>query len=84
MGRRASNVSLGANGTLIPVTGVIGDNGIFPVTDLTLFKGRIEIVPLPVTGNVCHDYIGYNQLSLCYIRSMLEQGRLGQPTRTAY
>ena len=29
-GPRASNVSLGANGTLIPITGVVGDNGTFP------------------------------------------------------
>ena len=46
-GPRASNVSLGANGTLIPVTGVIGDNGIFPVTDRTSLEGRDEIVTLP-------------------------------------
>ena len=73
MGRRASNMSLGANGTLIPITGVIGDNGIFPVTDRTLFKGRDGSCRYPITGNVCHDYIGYNRLSLCYMRSMLEQ-----------
>ena len=47
MGRRASNVPLGVDGTLIPVTGVIGDNGIFPVTDRTSLEGRDEIVSLP-------------------------------------
>lgn len=46
-GPRASNVSLGAHGTLIPVTGVIGDNGTFPVTDRTSLEGRDEIVSLP-------------------------------------
>ena len=51
MGRRASNMSLGANGTLIPITGVIGDNGIFPVTDRTLFKGRDGSCRYPFTGN---------------------------------
>ena len=60
-GPRASNVSLGANDTLIPVTGVIGDNGIFPVTDRTFFKRRIRLYRCPITGNVCNDCNGYNQ-----------------------
>ena len=34
---RIQDVPLGADGTLIPITGVIGDNGIFPVTAQTLF-----------------------------------------------
>ena len=75
MGRRASNVSLGAYGTLIPITGVINDNCIFSVTDRTLFKVRDGSCRYPITGNVCHDYIGYNRLSLCYMRSMLEHAR---------
>ena len=76
MGRRASNMSLGANGTLIPIMGVIGDNGIFPVTDRTLFKGRSRSCRDPFTGTACHDYIGYNILSPCRTRSMLEHTAL--------
>ncbi len=37
-GQQAKNKSLGANGTLIPVTSD-RDNGIFPVTAQTLFNG---------------------------------------------
>ena len=46
-GLRSKYVPLGEDGTLIPITGVIGDNGIFPVTDRTLFKGRDGLYRYP-------------------------------------
>ncbi len=46
-------LSCWVNGTLIPVTEVIiGDYGIFPVMDRTLFKGRNEIETLSRTQSI--------------------------------
>ncbi len=57
------DVPLGANGTLIPITGVIGDNGImasfggngiFQVAAETLFRVERDCDPIPRNG-FCYD-----------------------------